>query len=50
MADGRAHQMLDRSDLDDPAETNPEHALQAAERRLQVEIQKALTIKEASHG
>ena len=50
MADGRAHQMLDRSELDDPSETNPEHALQAAERRLQVEIQKALTIKEASHG
>lgn len=54
MADGRAHQMLDRADLDDPAETDPEHALQAAERRLQVEIQKALSaetrIKEASHG
>ena len=50
MADGRAHQMLDRAELDDPAETNPEHALQAAERRLQVEIQKALSIKEASHG
>ena len=50
MADGRAHQMLDRADLDDPSETNPEHALQAAERRLQIEIQKALTIKEASHG
>ena len=50
MADGRARQMLDRADLDDPAETNPEHALQAAERRLQIEIQKALTAKEASHG
>lgn len=50
MADGRAHQLLDRADLDDPAETNPEHALQAAERRLQIEIQKALSIKEASHG
>ncbi len=50
MADGRAHQMLDRADLDDPAETNPEHALQAAERRLQIEIQNALTIKEASYG
>lgn len=49
MADGRAHQMLDRSDLDDPNETNPDHALQAAERRLQIEIQKALTVKEASH-
>ena len=50
MADGRAHQVLDRAELDDPAETNPEHALQAAERRLQIEIQKALSIKEASHG
>lgn len=50
MADGRAHQMLHRSDLDDPSETDPEHALQAAERRLQVEIQKALTAKEATHG
>jgi ribose transport system ATP-binding protein len=50
MADGRAHQMLDRADLDDPAETDPEHALQAAERRLQIEIQKALSTKEASHG
>ncbi len=50
MADGRAHQMLDRADLDDPAETNPEHALQAAERRLQIEIQNALSIKEASYG
>ncbi|MFO1202551.1 MAG: sugar ABC transporter ATP-binding protein [Tabrizicola sp.] len=50
MADGRAHQMLDRAELDDPAETDPEHALQAAERRLQVEIQKALTPKEAVHG
>ena len=50
MADGRAHQMLERADLDDPAETNPEHALQAAERRLQIEIQNALSIKEASYG
>ena len=50
MADGRAHQMLDRADLDDPDETNPEHALQAAERRLQIEIQQALTAKEANHG
>lgn len=50
MADGRAHQMLDRADLDDPSGSDPEHALQAAERRLQIEIQKALSIKEASHG
>lgn len=54
MADGRAHQMLDRADLDDPTEHDPEHSLQAAERRLQIEIQNALSattrIKEASHG
>ena len=50
MADGRAHQMLDRADLDDPNEADPGHALQAAERRLQIEIQNALSIKEASHG
>ena len=50
MADGRAHQMLDRAELDDPANTDPEHALQAAERRLQIEIQNALSIKEANHG
>jgi ribose transport system ATP-binding protein len=50
MADGRAHQMLDRADLNDPSESDPEHALQAAERRLQIEIQKALSIKEPSHG
>jgi len=49
VADGRAHQMLDRADLDDPVETDPQHALQAAERRLQIEIQKALSIKEPSH-
>ena len=50
MADGRAHQMLDRADLDDPDQSDPDHALQAAERRLQIEIQKALTAKEAAHG
>jgi len=50
MADGRARQLLDRAALDDPAETDPEHALQAAERRLQAEIQKALSSKEPSHG
>jgi ribose transport system ATP-binding protein len=50
MADGRAHQILDRAELDVPAETNPEHALQAAERRLQIEIQKALTATEATNG
>ena len=50
MADGRARQVLERGDLDDPSEADPDHALQAAERRLQIEIQKALTTKEASHG
>ena len=50
MADGRAHQMLERADLDEPGETDPEHALQAAERRLQIEIQKALSTKEARNG
>jgi ribose transport system ATP-binding protein len=50
MADGRGHQMFDRKDLDDPAVQDPQHALQAAERRLQIEIQNALSIKEASHG
>ena len=50
MADGRAHQMLERAALDDPDEVDPEHALQAAERRLQIEIQKALSTKEARNG
>ncbi len=50
IADGRAHQMLQRAELDDASETDPDHALQAAERRLQIEIQKALTAKEAIHG
>ena len=39
-----------RAELDDASETDPDHALQAAERRLQIEIQKALTAKEAIHG
>jgi ribose transport system ATP-binding protein len=49
MADGRAHQMLDRATLDDPAEPDPGHRLQAAERQLQIEIQKALS-QETQHG
>jgi ribose transport system ATP-binding protein len=49
MADGRAHQMIDRATLDDPAEPDPGHRLQAAERRLQIEIQKALS-QETPHG
>ncbi len=51
MADGRDHQLIDRATLDDPAETDPGHRLQGAERRLQTEIQNALsTPKEARHG
>ena len=49
MADGRAHQMIDRATLDDPAEPDPGHRLQAAERQLQIEIQKALS-QETPHG
>ena len=51
MADGRAHQDLPREALDDPDFAHdPAHALQAAERRLQVEIQKALAASEMSHA
>lgn len=52
MADGRAHQMIDRASLDDPSEPDPGHRLQGAERQLQIEIQKALSTQtqEASHG
>ena len=55
MADGRAHQDLPRAALDDPdpgpdSDHDPAHALQAAERRLQVEIQKALAASEVSHA
>ena len=49
MADGRAHQMIERAALDDPAEPDPGHRLQAAERQLQIEIQKALS-QETPHG
>lgn len=48
MADGRAHQMIDRATLDDPSQTDPAHRLQRAERQLQIEIQKALT-QETAH-
>ncbi len=51
MADGRAHQDLPREALDDPDFAHdPAHALQAAERRLQIEIQKALAASEVSHA
>jgi ribose transport system ATP-binding protein len=49
MADGRAHQMIDRATLDDPAEPDPGLRLQGAERQLQIEIQKALS-QETLHG
>ena len=49
MADGRAHQIIERAALDDPAEPDPGHRLQAAERQLQIEIQKALS-QETPHG
>lgn len=49
MADGRGHQMIDRATLDDPAESDPGRRLQAAERQLQIEIQKALS-QETPHG
>ena len=49
MADGRAHQMIDRAALDDPAEPDPGHRLQAAERQWQIEIHKALS-QETPHG
>lgn len=49
MADGRAHQVIDRATLDDPAEPDPGHLLQGAERQLQIEIQKALS-QEIQHG
>ena len=42
MADGRAAGDMPREALDDPTETDPAHALQAAERRLQAIIQEAL--------
>jgi ribose transport system ATP-binding protein len=49
MADGRAHQMIDRASLDDLTEPDPGHRLQGAERQLQIEIQKALA-QETQHG
>ena len=52
MSDGRVHQDLPRSALDDPASTidDPAHRLQAAEQRLQIEIQRALKAQETSHA
>jgi ribose transport system ATP-binding protein len=48
MADGRVHQDLPREALDDPdvPVDDQAHRLQAAEQRLQIEIQKALAVQE----
>jgi ribose transport system ATP-binding protein len=52
MADGRVHQDLPREALEDPSVPADDlaHRLQAAEQRLQIEIQKALAVQEVSHG
>jgi ribose transport system ATP-binding protein len=52
MADGRVHQELPREALEDPSVPAEDlaHRLQAAEQRLQIEIQKALVVQEVSHG
>ncbi|MDX0439997.1 ATP-binding cassette domain-containing protein [Sinorhizobium medicae] len=52
MSDGRVHQDLPRSAFDDstvPADDTA-HRLQAAEQRLQIEIQRALKAKEVPRG
>ncbi len=43
MADGRAHQMIDRATLDDLSKPDQGDRLQAAECQLQIESQNALT-------
>jgi ribose transport system ATP-binding protein len=51
IADGRVHRDLPREAFDDeslPAE-DLAHRLQAAEKRLQFEIQRALSVQETSH-
>ena len=55
MADGRAHQLIERATLDDPNEPDLGHRLQGAERQLPIEIQNALAFEaaqtqEVSHG
>ncbi|CAK7258085.1 MULTISPECIES: sugar ABC transporter ATP-binding protein [unclassified Shinella] len=52
MSDGRVHQDLPREALEDPSVPADDlaHRLQAAEQRLQIEIQKALSVQEVSHG
>ncbi|MCD1267014.1 sugar ABC transporter ATP-binding protein [Shinella sumterensis] len=52
MTEGRVHQDLPREALEDPSVPADDlaHRLQAAEQRLQIEIQKALALQEVSHG
>lgn len=52
MAEGRVHQDLPREAFDDPAVPVDDlaHRLQAAEQRLQIEIQRALKAQETSNG
>lgn len=52
MAHGRVRQDLPREALEDPSVPADDlaHRLQAAEQRLQIEIQKALAVQEVPHG
>ncbi|WP_430441166.1 sugar ABC transporter ATP-binding protein [Shinella sp.] len=52
MSEGRVHQDLAREALEDPSVPADDlaHRLQAAEQRLQIEIQKALAVQEVSNG
>lgn len=52
MADGRICNDMPREAFDDPASAgyDPVHRLQAAEQRLQIEIQRALKVQESSHA
>ena len=52
MAEGKVHQDLPRDHFEDPSASTGDtaHRLQAAEQRLQIELQRALTAQETSHG
>jgi ribose transport system ATP-binding protein len=52
MSEGSVHQDLPREALEDPSVPPDDlaHRLQAAEQRLQIEIQRALAVQEISHG
>ena len=52
MAEGRVHQDMPRDAFDDPAVPAEDlaHRLQAAEQRLQIEIQRALKAQETTNG